>query len=284
MENDVTVIFVSFHSEDIIENSIATIDQKIQILVVENSRSIAFKKSLEKKYSNVKVIIPDKNLGNGAGINHGLKNIKTKYALYLDVDTVLYPDTIKNLITAAKEIKKFSILAPKINNFEYKNDCYIERDNSKKYLNMRFVTGCALFFDLKLFDEVGFFDEKIFLYFEENDFYERCLKNGKSIFLVNNSKIDHKGNSSAKEIYRDEIEINRNWHLMWSTFYFYKKHFGIISAYRKILPKLFSSLFNIFFYSVIYNKKKRKIYFARFSGLFNSVIGNKSWFRPNISK
>ena len=31
MENDVTVIFVSFHSEDIIENSIATIDQKIQI-------------------------------------------------------------------------------------------------------------------------------------------------------------------------------------------------------------------------------------------------------------
>ena len=284
MENDVTVIFVSFHSEDIIENSIATIDQKIQILVVENSRSIAFKKSLEKKYSNVKVIIPDKDLGNGAGINHGLKNIKTKYALYLDVDTVLYPDTIKNLITAAKEIKKFSILAPKINNFEYKNDCYIERDNSKKYLNMRFVTGCALFFDLKLFDEVGFFDEKIFLYFEENDFYERCLKNGKSIFLVNNSKIDHKGNSSAKEIYRDEIEINRNWHLMWSTFYFYKKHFGIISAYRKILPKLFSSLFNIFFYSVIYNKKKRKIYFARFSGLFNSVIGNKSWFRPNISK
>ena len=284
MENDVTVIFVSFHSDDIIENSIATIDQKIKIVVVENSRNITFKTKLEKKYSNLKVIIPDKNLGNGAGINLGLKNIKTKYAFYLDVDTVLYPDTIKNLIVAASEIKKFSILAPKINNFEYKNDCYLEKDNSKKYLNMRFVTGCALFFDLRLFDEVGFFDEKIFLYFEENDFYERCLKNGKSIFLVNNSKIDHKGNSSGKEIYRDEIEINRNWHLMWSTFYFYKKHFGIISAYKKILPKLFSSLFNIFFYSVIFNKKKRRIYSARFSGLFNSIIGNKSWFRPKISK
>ena len=284
MENDVTVIFVSFHSDDIIENSIATIDQKIKIVVVENSRNITFKTKLEKKYSNLKVIIPDKNLGNGAGINLGLKNIKTKYAFYLDVDTVLYPDTIKNLIVAASEIKKFSILAPKINNFEYKNDCYLENGNSKKYFNMRFVTGCALFFDIKLFNEVGFFDEKIFLYFEENDFYERCLKKGKSIFLVNNSKIDHKGNSSVKEIYKDEIEINRNWHLMWSTFYFYKKHFGIIFAYKKILPKLFSALFNIFFYSVTYNKKKRKIYSARFSGLFNSVIGNKSWFRPNISK
>ena len=74
-----------------------------------------------------------------------------------------------------------------------------------KYSSMRFVTGCALFFEKKLFNEIGFFDENIFLYFEENDFYERCLKKGKSIFLVNNSKIDHKGNSSAKEIYKDEI-------------------------------------------------------------------------------
>ena len=40
---------------------------------------------------------------------------------------------------------------------------------------MKFVTGCSLFFDLKIFEEIGFFDEKIFLYYEENDFYERCL-------------------------------------------------------------------------------------------------------------
>jgi len=43
------------------------------------------------------------------------------------------------------------------------------------------------------------FDENIFLYFEENDFYERCLKKEKSIFLIENSKINHKGNSSVKE-------------------------------------------------------------------------------------
>ena len=197
MKNDITVIFVSFHSDEIIEKSIATIDQGIQIIVVENSRNLSLKTNLEKKYTNVKVVIPDENLGNGAGINYGLKNTKTKYALYLDVDTQLYPDTIKNLVLAAKDIKRFSILAPKIKNFEYRNECYLESGDNKKYSNMRFVTGCALFFDLKLFDEVGFFDEKIFLYFEENDFYERCLKKGKSIFLINNSIINHQGNASA---------------------------------------------------------------------------------------
>ena len=284
MKNDITVILVSFHSDEIIEKSIATIDQEIQIIVVENSRNLSLKTNLEKKYTNVKVVIPDENLGNGAGINYGLKNTKTKYALYLDVDTQLYPDTIKNLVLAAKDIKRFSILAPKIKNFEYRNECYLESGDNKKYSNMRFVTGCALFFDLKLFDEVGFFDEKIFLYFEENDFYERCLKKGKSIFLINNSIINHQGNASVNKVYKDEIEINRNWHLMWSTFYYYKKHFGIITAYKKILPKLFSALLNIIFYTLIFNRQKRRIYYARFSGLLNSIMGNKSWFRPNLTK
>ena len=104
MENDITVIFVSFHSEDIIEKSIATINHNIPIIVIENSRNLTFKEKLEKKYPNIKVIIPEKNLGNGAGINHGIKNIETKYVFYLDVDTELFPDTIKNLMNAAKEI------------------------------------------------------------------------------------------------------------------------------------------------------------------------------------
>ena len=284
MENDITVIFVSFHSEDIIEKSIATINRNIPIIVVENSRNFNFKEKLEKKYSNLKVIIPEQNLGNGAGINYGIKSIRTKYAFYLDVDTELFPDTIKNLMKAAIEIKSFSILAPKINNFVYKNECYLESNKNDKYASMRFVTGCALFFEKKLFNEIGYFDENIFLYFEENDFYERCLKKEKSIFLIKNSKINHKGNSSVKDIFKDEIEINRNWHLMWSTFYFYEKHFGKITAYKKVLPKLFSAFLNILFFTIIYNNKKRKIYSARFSGIFNSIVGNKSWFRPKITK
>ena len=284
MENEITVIFVSFHSDHIIEKSIQTIDKRIRIIVVENSKNLNFKSKLENKYPNIKVIIPEENLGNGAGINEGLKNTKTKYAFYLDVDTELFSDTIKNLYDAAKKIKEFSILAPKINNFEYKNECYLKSTSSLGYKSMRFVTGCALFFEIKLFNEVGFFDEKIFLYYEENDFYERCLKKEKPIYLIENSKINHKGNSSVDEKYKDEIEINRNWHLMWSTYYFHKKHFGVIVAYKKIFPKFFSAVFNVLIFLLINKREKRKIYYARLSGIVNSVIGKKSWFRPNLIK
>ena len=149
---------------------------------------------------------------------------------------------------------------------------------------MLFVTGCALFFEVKLFNEVGFFDEKIFLYYEENDFYERCLKKERPIYLIESSKINHKGNASVDEIYKDEIEINRNWHLMWSTYYFHRKHFGIIAAYKKIFPKLFSAIFNVFIFLLINKRDKRKIYYARLSGIVNSIIGKKSWFRPDLTK
>ena len=284
MENEITVLFVSYHSDDIIEKSIMTIDKNIKIIVVENSKNKILKNKLEEKYSNVEVIIPKENLGNGAGINYGIKHIDTMYAFYLDVDTEVFPDTIQNLIYAAKQIKEFSILAPKINNFEYKKECYVDFKNKSKYSKMKFVTGCALFFDLKIFKEIGFFDEKIFLYYEENDFYERCLRKKKYIFLVKSSKINHKGNSSVDEKYKDEIEINRNWHLMWSTFYFYKKHFGTIKAFIKILPKFTSALLKFIIFFLINNKKKRDIYYARFNGSLNSIIGKKSWFRPKITK
>ena len=87
---------------------------------------------------------------------------------------------------------------------------------------MNFLTGCALFFNMKAFKDIGFFDEKIFLYYEENDLYLRSFKKDYKIYLIEEAQIKHLGNYSTDLIDKNSIEINRNWHLMWSTFYFHK--------------------------------------------------------------
>ena len=79
-----------------------------------------------------------------------------------------------------------------------------------------------------------------------------------------------------------ELEKNRNWHWMWSTFYFHNKHRGFIFAFMIIFPKMFSAFFKILFYYFTFNKKKRDIYISRLSGIFNSMIGKKSWYRPAL--
>ena len=109
LKKDLTIIFVSFYSKNIIEKPINQIDEEIPVIVVENSLDKDLKEKLEKKYSNVKVLIPEKNTGNGGGINIGLKEAKSKFVLYLDVDVELNKSTIETLYNNAEKLDNFSI-------------------------------------------------------------------------------------------------------------------------------------------------------------------------------
>ena len=129
--------------------------------------------------------------------------------------------------------------------------------------------------------KIGFYDEKIFLYFEENDLFFNCIKNKKKILLCNNIYIHHLGNASTDSKHKIEIELNRNWHYMWSKFYFNRKHKGWIYAYIATFPILIRSLIKSLFYFFL-DKDKFRFYYARFSGLFNAYINKKSWYRPLI--
>ena len=284
LNKDLTIIFVSYYSKKLIEKPLQKINNDIQVLVVENSADLTVKQDLESKYPNVKVIIPTENTGNGGGINVGLNLVNTKYAFYLDIDTLPDNTTISELYAYANKIKNFSILGPSVNGFKYKEEFYNKKNTMNKVHSMNFMTGCALFFNMEVIKKIGFFDQNIFLYYEENDLYLRCLRQNKPIYLIDDAKIDHLGNSSSDKKFKHEIEVNRNWHLMWSTFYFHKKHYGLIKAYEKTLFKFFSAIAKFLFYSLINQKEKRLIYFSRISGIFNAMLGKKSWYRPQINK
>tara|TARA_Y100000590_G_scaffold468939_1_gene653948 strand:- start:456 stop:1313 length:858 start_codon:yes stop_codon:yes gene_type:complete len=283
-KSEVTVIMVSFYSQDLIEKTINFINKEIDIIVVENSNSSKCKELLEKKYSNVKVILSEKNLGNGAGINKGLNNTNTKYAFYIDIDTEIQKDTIRNLLDAANETDDFAVLAPLVENYEYKKTDYYLDANSEnsKQERMNFVPGCAMFFNIKKIKEIGFFDESFFLFFEENDIYMRCHKNNLKIYLIKSAKIIHTGEKSVDKKFDESIELIRNWHFMWSKFYFYKKHYNTFSAYKNTLGHLISGLIKILFFRFT-NRKNYLKYKFRIFGLINSYMGKKSWKRPSIN-
>jgi N-acetylglucosaminyl-diphospho-decaprenol L-rhamnosyltransferase len=284
LKKDLTIIFVSFYSKNLIEKPINQIDRDISIIVVENSLDYELKKNLEKKYSNVRVIIPDKNTGNGGGANIGLRLAKTKFVLYLDIDVDLSHSIIEKLYFNANKLNDFSILGPSIEGLNYKENYYLKKNVYDKVHSMNFITGCALFFNMSALEEIGYYDENIFLYYEENDLYLRSLKKNYKIYLIEDAQIKHTGNRSTDLIKKEEIEINRNWHLMWSTFYFHKKHYGLLTAYNKTLPKLLSASLKYLIFSILRDDFDKKIYYARMSGIYNAMIGNNSWFRTNLDK
>jgi len=275
----ITVVINTFHSEDKIDKCLNSINPKIKILVIENSNNSNFKLNLEKKYSNVTCYLTGENLGYAKGNNLGLSKVATEYALILNPDAYLENDTLNNLINSAKNLNDFAIIGPAKQN-EYSN---IDFDETKPDIyEVDNIKGFAMFLNMKEFNDIGFFDENIFIYLEEKDLCKRLKKNNKKIFLAQNVIIHHVGGSSHNAKINFEMELSRNWHWMWSIFYYNKKHYGYFISIIRISGKLCSSLIKMIFYYLIFDKIKQKIYFQRFSGLINSILGRKSWYRPKL--
>ncbi len=273
-KKELTVVIVTFKSESKIFSCIDSIPTNVDVIVVENSNNINFKEKLENKYTNVRCFLNNQNSGYSVANNNGLKKVKTKYALVLNPDAKLKKNTLDNFFDSVKKNPNFSIIGPG-------NDQNYDHSINDDIFEVNDLKGFAIFLNIEKFNN-DFFDENFFLYFEEIDLCKKVKKKGGQIYLDKNIIVDHEGGSSVKRENELELEKNRNWHWMWSTFYFHKKHKGFLLALTIIIPKFFSSLIKIIFFQLIFNKEKRDIYFCRMSGILNSILGKKSWYRPSL--
>ena len=277
---DITIVIVSFKSEDILHRCIKSIDKKYPIIVVENSIDKKLKLELEQKYLNVNCILPKENLGYGGGNNLGLSKVKTNYTLILNPDVILMENSIENFFITVSKFPNFGIIAPISANEKYDNFNHEKDINIKEVEN---VKGFAMFFNMKNLKKSNFFDDNFFLYLEEIDLCKRVRLMDAKIFIDPSIKVEHFGGSSHVSEINKSMELSRNWHWMWSSFYFNKKHYGYLSALIKIFPKFFSSLFKFIFYLIIFKKNKSDIYKHRLLGIINSVLLKKSWYRPSVN-
>ena len=100
------------------------------------------------------------------------------------------------------------------------------------------------------------------------------------IFITKEAKVTHLGAKSSN--IGDEFEKCRNWHWMWSQFYFNKKVSNYFLAILKFLPKIFFLTLKVIFFYIVFDKYKSINSKMRLLGLLNSVVGNSSWYRPKI--
>ena len=287
-----TIVIVTFKSEKVIDNCIKSISDQIKIIIVDNSNDQNFKDTLEKKYENVECILSSSNLGMGSGNNLGLNNVKTEYALILNPDVILRDNTISEIINESKKIDSFAVLAPLSE--DDKNPNYKIKQIDKKNINIlnpfkvESVDGFAMLLNLKKINQIPdfqnkrYFDENFFMYLENDDFCKRLSQYNQNIFIIPKSKIKHLGAKAVSDEYAYEVELSRNWHWIWSKFYFNKKHFGFPYALMNGLPVFLSAITKVLFYFFI-NKKKKQIYLQRCRGYLNALFGKKSFYRPKIN-
>ena len=282
--NNLTFVIVTFKSEHIIHECINSLPKDSKIIVIENSNNKELKSELEGKYSKIKVIVQE-NSGMGPANNKGIKLCETDYAFVINPDVKFYNNTVQELIDFSVKKNDYSIIAPisddiKYPNYKKKNKNII--NDELTYLSVDSVDGFAMLINKSKFKDNIYFDENFFLFLENDDMCFRKKKEDNKIYVIKTAKINHLGGKSTSIIYEKEIEYSRNWHWMWSKFYFNKKHYGYPKALLISFPIIFSSLIKISYYFLTFDAYKKKIYTMRFLGLFNSILDRKSWYRPQI--
>ncbi len=274
--SDLTFIIVTFKSEHIIDDCLKDIPEECKKIIIENSSSNEFYKNLENKIPNLKVFVMNGNCGFGKANNFGILNSDTDYLFLINPDAKIYKSEIDKIITIIQNVD-FAIAAPQIIE---KFKIYKQNKENKDYVIVNEVPGMAMILNKKKFSN-NFFDENFFLYLEETDLCKRVKESGEKIIEIN-AEVSHLGNQSHKHYDSFEIEKSRNWHWMWSKFYFSKKHKGYILSIIVFFPVLIKLLMKVIFYFLLRNNTKFVISKKRFAGLLTSIVGKGSDYRPKI--
>ena len=273
IDNQITFLIVTYKSEHIIEKCLNSLPRQSKKIIVENSRDNNFIKNLRSKYKNIKFVKPKKNLGYGKGNNLALEITKTHFAYIINPDVELRKNSFLQMKKAIKNLNgNFAILAPNTN-YNIKKNGQIKKNIEK----VEQVLGSAMLLNLKNYKKYLYFDENIFLFMEEVDLCKRVNTSLGKIYKVNKSHIYHQGKQSTN--YSNRVELLRNWHYMWSYFYYNKKHTNFLLAFIKSLKFILRHSGDLFLSILILNKKKFIMSYYRISGIFNSIFGRRSHLR-----
>jgi len=294
-----TIVIVTYKTDSaILKNCLNSIDKNVEIKIIENS----FKKenqffSIDQK-NNLSIHFTGKNLGYGAGNNYGFNLVNTDYVIVANPDIVFHKTFFDNVKKYLDSSLNFTIIGSTYNQDKSFSSSGVFKENEKKqYSNdiesstkkifetltkVDWVTGCMMLINLKKFNSRKIFDESFFLYFEEFDLCKNLELKNENVFRAKDLLIDHlgyKGSFGSDPKNQLESEKLREWHWMWSTFYFYKKNYGYLFAIKKTSGKLLRSFFKVVFYTITFNKKMKSKYISRLNGLLNSIIGKNSSYR-----
>ena len=281
--NDITIVIVSYKSKKQIIKLLKKIKINFKVIIIENSSDFSIKDYFKKSYTNIDIFFPG-NIGYGCSANYARTKISTKYFFLLNPDIIgIDNQVIEYFIKYANKLNdNFSCLGPRYKNIDNKN---FKQSNIKHKVGfVKAISGAAMFFNTKNFDLIGGFDKNIFLYFEETDFCKRGQKINLFSYQLNNIKIDHFVGNSVEYESDDEkknIQNLRNWHFIWSKYYYFQKHYGFFVSILFFSPTILRAIFKIFYSYLKKNNQNIIKYKTRLNGLIHSIRGKKSLKRIN---
>ena len=221
-DKKIAVIIINWKKYDFtlkcIDSVLKSSYKNFKIILIDNESQNVFSDKINKS-DRIHIIKNKNNEGfskaNNQGIKYSLKN-GFEYVLLLNNDTLIKNDLIYLLINKSKSLNQ-KIIQPLILNYDgtkiwnaggiinYFLGTFQTHKKGKSFKNFKrnehftdWFTGCCVLIKSEIFDEVGFFDESFFAYYEDIDFSIRLREHGYSIAMMNDSYLYHFESASSK--------------------------------------------------------------------------------------
>lgn len=269
---------------------------EFEVIVVDNASGDGSQEMVKKDFPQVILLENKKNLGFAAGNNLGLKKAKGEYLLLLNSDTELIENSLLKMVEVMEKNPKVGIASCQlvgktgeiqpsggffphlgrvfawmfflddlpflswwIKPFHPHPPQFYTRDSWYQQPHFQdWVTGAFFLIRKQVQEEIGFLDEKFFMYVEEMEYCYRAKKAGWQVFYTPVTKIIHLGGQSgtAKGVLLGEYQ---------GLQYFFGKH---KPAWQKIFLRLFlkiGALLRLVLFGIIKkNPEVRRIYVEAF--------------------
>ena len=227
----VTVVTVAYRSAGVLDGLLASVPSETPVIVVDNSDDDETAE-LVGTYANATLIRQARNTGFGAGNNTGVAAATTPFVLLLNPDARLRAGCLEALVAAFRRHGEKSVLNPKI----LEPDGRVALRAGSRFLGRRtprasgedgdleidVLSGAAIFMRAEDYRQIGGFDERIFLFFEDDDLSLRLLAQGYRLFHVDSATVQHASGLGTPP----SLELTRfkNYHWMRSYRYVSAKH------------------------------------------------------------
>lgn len=251
----IDVVIVNWNSGDYLQKCIQSIfstdnkDFVEKVFIIDNNSEDLSVRQI-KLNDRIKIIRNKENNGFAKACNQGFKLSTANYVLLLNPDTQLLNNTLQDCFAFMNNTNSVDILgcqllndngeiAPSCSKFPTPSGIFRDATGLSKLAPSIFkpgiimtdwdhkeskfvdqVMGAFMFMRKSIFEKIGYFDERFFVYYEEVDFSKRLSKIGGKSFFDAEIKAIHSGEGTTSSVKAFRLFLNLQSRLQYA-----KKHF-----------------------------------------------------------
>ena len=220
MSNDslVSIIIVNYNGKELLKKCLSSLSYtqypNYEIIVVDNGSSDGSSTFVQEKYPNVLLVQLDRNHGFAKSNNMGAKKARGEYLVFLNNDTEVTPEWLVELVKVTRQDTKTAIcqsLLLKNDSVDSSGDfvddlgrAYSDKNYKDDVVPILGARGAAMLAKKDIFWELGGFDEKFFVSFEDIDIGWRAWLWGYKVYVAPKSIVYHRGRGTISKF---EAEI-----------------------------------------------------------------------------